>query len=195
MNVTMQYSVVIPNMIGYNVTKGGACLKRQITPAYKMALGGVLAAMSIAVQCMGGLIPVATYVTPMLSIVALQIVLQICGKATAWAWYGAVALLGLLVAPDKEASAVFIALGYYPILKPFFDRCPLASACKGLYFNAVILLLYWLLLQVLGLGTVQEDFREISVVMIAVLLVLGNFTFFTLDKLLVSPRLRRIGHG
>lgn len=160
-----------------------------------MALGGLLAALAIAVQCLGGLIPVATYVTPMLSMVALQIVLQICGKSTAWAWYGAVALLGLLMAPDKEASAVFIALGYYPILKPAFDKCPLAAVCKAIYFNAVILLLYWLMLRVLGLSTVQEDFQEISAAMMAVLLVLGNFTFFTLDKLLVSPGLRRICHG
>ena len=44
--------------------------------------------------------------------------------------------------------------------------------------------MYWLLLQVFGLAQVTEDFEEIGVVMLIVLLILGNVTFFLLDKLL-----------
>lgn len=170
-------------------------MARRITPAYKVALGGVLAALSVAVQCLGGLIPVATYVTPMLSMIALQLVLQICGKNTAWAWYGAVSILGILIAPDKEAAAVFAAIGYYPVLKPRFERLPLAGLWKACFFNAVILILYRLMMTVFGVAAVLEDFREISFAMVLILLALGNFTFFTLDKLLGSPKLRRLAHG
>lgn len=170
-------------------------MARRMTPAYRVALGGVLAALSLAVQLLGGLISVATYVTPMLSMLALQLVLRICGKRTAWAWYGAVSLLGILIAPDKEAAAVFAAVGYYPILKPGFDRFPLAWIGKICWFNGVILLLYRLMMTVLGVDAVQRDFQEISFAMVLTLLALGNFTFFALDKLLGLPVLRRRFHG
>ena len=110
--------------------------------------------------------------------------LKTCGVRIAWAWYGAVAILSLLLAPDKEAAAVFAFLGYYPIVKPRLDKTRLRWLWKGLLFNASVLVMYWLLLRVFGLAQVTEDFEEIGVVMLIVLLILGNVTFFLLDKLL-----------
>lgn len=83
-----------------------------------MALGGVLAALAVVIMGMGTLIPVATYVCPMLCALLLQVVLKTCGVRVAWAWYGAVAILSLLLAPDKEAAAVFLFLGYTPSSSP-----------------------------------------------------------------------------
>ena len=71
------------------------------TPAANMALGGVLGALAVVIMCLGTLIPVGTYACPMLCAVVLQMVLKTCGSRIAWAWSGAVALLGLLLAPDK----------------------------------------------------------------------------------------------
>lgn len=163
--------------------------------AYPVALGGVMAALAVVLQCMGGLIPVATYITPMLCCVLLQIVANLCGSRIGWAWYGAVAVLAILMAPDKEAAAVFVCLGYYPLLKPKFDSLPLKALWKALYFNVVILALYWAMLHIFGLASVQQDLGELSVAMLAVLLLLGNFTFFMLDKLLSAPRWRKFNHG
>ena len=143
-----------------------------------MALGGVLAALAVVVMCLGTIIPVATYVCPMLCALLLQAVLKTCGVRIAWAWYGAVAILSLLLAPDKEAAAVFAFLGYYPIVKPRLDKTRLRWLWKGLLFNASVLV------RVFGLAQVAEDFEEIGVVMLIVLLILGNVTFFLLDKLL-----------
>ena len=92
------------------------------SPAYVVALGGVLAALAVVVMSMGTIIPVATYVCPMICAVLLQVVFKTCGPRIAWAWYGAVAVLSALMAPDKEAAAVFAFLGYYPIVKPRLDR-------------------------------------------------------------------------
>lgn len=55
---------------------------------------------------------------------------------------------------------------------------------KGLLFNVSVVVMYWLLLRVFGLTQVTEDFEEIGAVMLIILLVLGNVTFFLLDKLL-----------
>lgn len=149
-----------------------------------MALGGVLAALAAVIMGMGTLIPVATYVCPMLCALLLQVVLKACGVRTAWAWYGAVAALSMLFAPDKEAAAVFVFLGYYPIVKPRLDRLKGKWLWKALLFNGSALLAYWALLHVLGLDGLGEEFTEMGTAMCIILLILGNVTFFLLDRLL-----------
>lgn len=154
------------------------------TPASNIALGGVLAALAVIIMSMGTLIPAATYVCPMFCALVLQIVLKICGSRIAWAWYGAVTLLSLLMAPDKEAAAVFLALGYYPIVKPKLDRKKGKWLWKGLLFNAVILVTYWVLMHIFGFDQLASEFSEMGTVMVVLMLLLGNVTFFLLDKLL-----------
>ena len=149
-----------------------------------MALGGILAALAVVIMSMGTLIPVATYVCPMLCAIVLQLILKICGEKTAWAWYGAVSILSLLMAPDKGAAAVFQALGYYPILKPKFDRKKGKLLWKLVFFNAVTLLTYWMLMHVFGFDRIAAEFSEMGTLLTAVMLLLGNITFFLLDKLL-----------
>ena len=149
-----------------------------------MALGGILAALAVVIMCLGTLIPIATYVCPMLCCLILQLIRKTCGNRIAWAWYGAVAILALLLAPDKEAAVIFLALGNYPILKPKLDRRKGKLLWKLLYFNAVILATYWLLMHLLGFDQLAADFSEMGLLMTALLLILGNVTFFLLDKLL-----------
>ena len=154
------------------------------TTAKQMALGGILAALAVVIVSLGGLIPIATYTIPMLCAVLQFIVLRPCGSRVAWAWYGAVAILSLLLGPDKEAAAVFVFLGYYPILKPRMDNLKLPWLWKGLLFNASILTMYGLLIHLLGVGQIVAEFEELGKWMTAVLLILGNVTFFLLDKVL-----------
>ena len=154
------------------------------TQARKTALGGMLAALAVVLMTMGGMIPVATYVVPMICMLILKLVASLCGIRIAWAWYGAGTLLGLLLCPDKEAAAVFAALGYYPIVKPQLDRTKLPWLWKGVLFNGSILLLYWILLNLFGIGELVREFEGMGAVMTAVLLVLGNVVFLLLDKVL-----------
>lgn len=156
-----------------------------------MALGGVLGALAVVIMCLGTLIPVGTYVCPMVCAVVLQMVLKTCGTRIAWAWYGAVAILGLLLAPDKEAAAVFVFLGHYPIVKPKLDRKRLPWLWKGLLFNTAILVMYWLLLRLFGMEQLVSEFQELGAAMTILLLVLGNVTFFLLDRLLGMRQKRR----
>ena len=155
-----------------------------------MALGGVLAALAVVIMSLGTLIPVATFVCPMACILMAQLMRTSCGSRNGWAWYGVVAVLSLLLAPDKEAAAVFAALGYYPLVKPRLEKTKWPWLWKGILFNAVILALYWLLIHLLGMDALAEEFAEAGAVMTAVMLLLGNVTFFLLDRVL-SRRFRR----
>ena len=87
-----------------------------------LALCGVLCALAVAIMAMGTILPAATYCCPVLASMTLVPVLILCGERLSWAMFAASAILSLLLAPDKEAAAIFLALGYYPIVKPKLDR-------------------------------------------------------------------------
>ena len=152
--------------------------------AKTMALGGVMAALAVVIMAMGTLIPVATFVCPMLCMMLLRLVLTLCGSRVAWAWYGAVAILSMLMAPDKEAAAVFAFLGYYPIIKPNLDQLKWGLVAKLLLFNSAIMLMYWVLMNLFGMAEIAAEYTELGVGLTVVMLILGNVTFFLLDIIL-----------
>ena len=144
-------------------------------------MGGVLAALAVVIMCLGTVIPVATFVCPMACMVLLTVVYRLSNQRIAWAWYGAVSILSLLLGPDEEAAAVFLFLGYYPIIKPWIDKRRGAFLWKLVVFNASILLMYSVLIYVFGMDAILEDFEELGTVMTVVTLILGNITLFLLD--------------
>ena len=150
----------------------------------KIALGGVLAALAVVVMCLGGMIPLATYICPILCMLLQSIVLQKCGGRVAWAWFFAVSNLSLLLSPEKEGAAVFLFLGYYPMIKPWLDRRKGSLLWKLLFFNAVIFALYGLLISVIGAAEIVSSFAEMGKWMAAAAAGMGNLTFFLVDILL-----------
>ena len=158
-----------------------------------MALGGILAAVAVVIMNLVGMIPVNTYVVPVLCMVLLKVVLLYCGRRIAWGWYGAVFLLSMLMSPDKEAAAVFLCLGYYPILKPWIERRRGKWIWKLLVFNVPMVALYSILIRVLGVAEVTGESGELGRILLPVLLLMGNVTFLALDRLLtiLESRIRR----
>lgn len=154
------------------------------TPAAVIAFGGMMAAVAMVIMNLVGLIPVATFVCPMFCMIILTLVIRFCGSRIGWAWYGAVAILSALLAPDKEAAAIFVFLGYYPLLKPDLDKLKCGFVLKFLFFNTVILLMYWLLINLFGLTQVAQEYRGLGFAMTVFTLLTGNITFFMLDKIL-----------
>ena len=154
------------------------------TPASQIAFGGVMAALAMVIMNMVSLIPVATFICPALCMIVLSVVLKCCGGRIAWAWYGAVAILSILLAPDKEAAAIFLVLGYYPIIKPSLERTRFGRLLKLLLFNAVILLLYTLLIHLFGMDQIAREYQEMGILMTVFTLILGNMVFSMLDRIL-----------
>jgi len=158
--------------------------------AKEMALCGVMAALAVVIMCMGTLIPLATFVCPVICMLILGFVLKLTGKKMAWAWYVCVAILSALLAPDKEAAAVVVFLGYYPIIKGRFERLRLSFVLKLVYFNAVVLAMYGILIYLFGMDQILAEFAEIGKIMTVVTLVLGNICLALVDLLLT--RLEKI---
>ena len=151
----------------------------------KIARGGLLAAAAVTIMCLGGLIPVATYVCPMLCCLTQFVVLRFCGKRIGWTWFAVVSILSLLLGPDKEAAMVFLAIGYYPLIKPLLDKSKLRLILKLLFFNASVLAAYAVMAWLFGMWDVIAENMEFGLAGLIVILALGNLTFFLLDRLLV----------
>jgi hypothetical protein len=149
--------------------------------AQVMAFSGMFAALAVVVMSLGGLIPIATYVCPVVCSVILYMVMSFCGKRTGWVWFVCVSMLSLLLGPDKEAGAVFLALGYYPLLKPRFDSLPAKWLFKLAFFNLVSGVLYAVLLFVMGMEHLLQEWNEIGIIGLLIALALGNLCFILLD--------------
>lgn len=154
------------------------------------AIGGVMAALAVVIMCLGGMIPFATFVCPMFCMLMLQLVASLCGQRIGWAWYASVAILSMLLGPDKEAAAVFVFLGYYPLLKPKLEKLPLVWLWKAVLFNTAIGLMYCVLIHLFGMVELAEEYQQMGTIMLLVTLILGNVTFFLLDRVL-SRKFRR----
>ena len=152
--------------------------------AKQIALGGMLAALAVIIMCLGGFISIATYVCPMLCCMTQLVVLRFCGKRLAWTWFVIVSILALLLSPDKEAAMVFLSIGYYPLIKAYFDKNRIAVLLKFLYFNVSVFLSYLVMIYLMGIQDVVSKNMELGVGGLVVILVLGNITFLLLDRLL-----------
>lgn len=163
----------------------------------KLALCGILAAISLVTLLATGLVPVATYALPGLAGVFLLPAVIQCGKRWAMATYGAVALLALFLVPDREAALVYVAfLGYYPVLKSIIEQ-HLSRLwewiAKFSAFNAAIIFAYFLAIQLFGLPL--EGFEIAGINLPLAFLAAGNLVFWFYDRaltLLVIQYIRRV---
>ena len=150
----------------------------------RIALGGMLAAVAVVIMCLGGFIPIATYVCPMLCCMTQFIVLRFCGKRLAWTWFAVVSVLAVILSPDKEAAMVFLAIGYYPLIRPYFERIKLGFLLKLLFFNVSVFVIYGVMIYLMGMQEIADENMEFGMIGFAVIFVMGNITFVLLDKLL-----------
>ena len=146
-------------------------MKRNSGAAYRLALSALMAALGGAIMLCSNLIPILTYVSPMLASLTLIPVLVEFGRKYAWMTWAVTALLALLLCADREAAFFYLFVGYYPVLKPTLDRIPsklFRFLAKLLLFTAAFLLLFVLLTFVMGLEDMKSEML-LSIVVYAVL--------------------------
>ena len=156
--------------------------------AFRVAFCGVMVGAMAALMLVGTLIPLSTYIAPMLAgALAVPVVWEL-GAGSGWLLYAAVSLLSLFLAPDKEAALLYVLLlGWYPVLRPklqHITRRPLRLAAKLVLFNAAICAVYALLLFVFVSPDLQTEAETWTGPLLAGMLVLGNGTFLLYDQVL-----------
>ena len=154
----------------------------------QMALGGMMTAVAVVIMCLGSLIPVNTYVCPVLCILITRVVLERCGRRIGWCYYIATAVLSLMLAPDREAALVYAFLGYYPMIRPFFEKLGVfAWYAKLLLFTLAGGASYGMLLVVMGAGAAMSEGWVLTVVTV----LLWDALFLLTDRLLGVPLKKR----
>lgn len=156
---------------------------RRSIKSKQVAFGGMIAALSLGLMMLTGIIPVLMYSTPI--IVGLFLVLMVIeiGKKWAFAVYFSVSVMSMLFVAEKESAVIYVAFfGYYPILKPIIESIRIRAVewiLKFVVFNASMVIAYFVLIKFFGidisLGSVGFG------VVIAILLVLGNVLFLIYD--------------
>ena len=159
------------------------------TAAKKIAVSGMMVALGAAVMLLGGVIPVATFCCPAIAGLVLIPLVFDCGKSYALSAYAAIALLSLMLCPDKEAAMLFAFLGHYPVLKWELDKKIknrwVRRLTKLMIWNMAIGIMYALIFFVFRLDTIVASYRDMTRLMTLVTLLIGNITLALYDVALV----------
>ena len=157
-----------------------------------MAYCGMAAALSVALMLLGAVVPVLMFIAPAVASLLIATVCVECGRTMALTAYGAVSLLSLLFVPDKEVALVFVfLLGYYPLVKPRFERIRLPlvrgcrwAVCKLLLCNGGILAMYGLVLLLVPAGSISQELKTTALAVSLATLAMGNVAFLLYDRAL-----------
>ena len=154
----------------------------------KIAVCGILTALSVTALVLSGFLGVMTYAAPMVIGGLLIVPVKEYGTKTAFTMFAAVSLLGVMLVTDKELAFFYMMMfGHYPIIQTYINRLRLRvvrGIIKGAVFNGCSVLAIWLASVVTGIPIFDTD----SPVWIMVLFyfVVGNFAFVFYDHALVE---------
>ncbi|MGN0479695.1 MAG: hypothetical protein ACI4GO_09700 [Hominenteromicrobium sp.] len=149
----------------------------------RVAFCGVIAALSVVVLFLTGVIPVATIALPAVAGCLLIAVVAEINVRYGFAVYLVVSVFAALLTPDREAALLYIVFfGYYPALYGLLSRIRnrvLCWAAKLLVFNAAMVLEGFL--AVLFLQIPVSEMLPFGWISIPIMLVLLNAVFVLYD--------------
>jgi len=153
---------------------------------YQIALCSILAALSAALQFFGGAIFIGIYACPMLASLLLIAAREECRRELAWGCFIVAAFLGMLLCPDKECSALYLFIGWYPLVQLQLNKIPgkiLKFIIKLLIFIAAIAAMYAMLIYVMGLWDIASEMLSEAWWMNALMIAMALFIFIVYDIL------------
>ena len=155
------------------------------TESQKIALCGVLGALSVVLLLVGAALQIGTYAAPMLAAFLLIPVLDEYGPKYALLLYATVSILSVLLVPELELAFFYVfVIGYYSVLRQALARIKstlLRWIIKFAVFNGATVLVYALLFALLGPAILDELLAD-GVAMLAALLAVGNLSFWLCDR-------------
>ncbi len=153
--------------------------------SYKVALGGIIMALSTLCMAATSLFPAASFALPAAAGVLLIVLNIELGSKWAVSVYVGVSLLSLFLSSDYLAVVSFIALlGYYPIVKESIERLRrpvLEWILKIILLNVTILIGSLITLLFLGSGALMAEYGEFGLVGIIIYILGLNGAFVIYD--------------
>ncbi len=155
----------------------------------QIALGGIIAALSVLFLICTGVFPFSTYILPALAGALITVVVIECGVKNALTVYAAVSLISFFTVPDREAAMMYICFfGFYPVIKLFsekFNNRIAEFTVKILLFNICTAIAYIILIYLLGLSEIISS-ASFGIYSFIFIFVAGNIAFLLYDRALTT---------
>lgn len=154
--------------------------------SYKVALGGVIAALSLLLMLVAGVTTSLVYAIPMMTGAFLMVLVIEFGARFAVLEYIAISIASILLLGNKEAAIMYVAFfGYYPIIKSFIEKIShklLSWIIKYIIFNVSMIVSYFIVSKIFMITF--DDLEGFGRYAMPVLLLIGNILFVTYDIML-----------
>ena len=154
--------------------------------SFKVALGGVIAALSLLLMILAGVTSTLVYAIPMITGALLMMLVVEFGQGFASLIYVAVSIISLLILGNKEAAIMYIGFfGYYPILKSILEKHLKGFVCwivKYLIFNVAMVASYFIVTKIFMISF--DDVESFGKFALPLLLFVGNIVFAMYDIVL-----------
>ncbi len=152
---------------------------------YVVSLCGIMCGLALAVMFIFGMVPSFEYITPAAAGILIWVVREQLGVKYGLVSYLAVGILCMLLTMNYEVSMMYLfLLGYYPILREYFQKIPtviLRSIVKLALYAASAVSVYLILIYLFGMTALLEDMGEFGKYGQWVLLGMGALAFMMYD--------------
>ena len=153
--------------------------------SYKVALGGVIAALCLLGMFLTGVIPFLNMTLPMIAGALITVIAVEVNSPWAVMTYIAVSFLSIFITFDKTSALLFILFfGHYPIIKPLLEKTyskPVSYIFKFAAFNICIHVYYECTIYLLGIKDYMDGFAMFGKYAIYILWALSNILFIMYD--------------
>lgn len=161
----------------------------------KIALSGILTALSSAVLLMENILPTGKLGFYVLSAFLLSVVIMECGLAYGWASYIAISAISFLIVPEKTAVLPYVMFfGIYALVKSHIERLDRLIPewiLKFAFFNISLYFLWNIAVNVLQLIP-DRLFQILPFIVVAIILQILFFIFDWLFSLWIRYYIQRI---
>lgn len=144
------------------------------------------------------IMPSMMYVIPIITGAIVFAVNEIIGKKWALGVFFVTSLISFILLADKEAALNYtLFFGYYPLLKPLYEKLPkvFSWGVKVLTFNVALVAIGLIVTFIFKLPFLDEDFGKLTIPLFAVLF---NVVFvmydimFTVFKSRLAPLFNKL---
>ena len=154
--------------------------------SFKVALGGVVAALSLLLMLVAGVTTSLVYAIPMFTGAFLMALVIEFGAGFAGLEYLAISIISMLLLGNKEAAIMYGAFfGYYPIIKSFIEKRMgkvLSWVVKYIIFNISMVVAYFVVSKIFMITF--DDMEVFGKYAMLILLIAGNVLFVVYDIML-----------
>ncbi len=155
---------------------------------YVVSLCGIMSGLALSLMFILGMVPSFEYITPAAAGILIWVVREQLGVKYGLVSYLAVGILCMLLTMNYEVSMMYLfLLGYYPILREYFQKIPtiiLRTIVKLALYAASAVSAYLILIHLFGMTALLEDMGTLGKYGQWVLLGMGALAFIIYDSFL-----------